>query len=94
MQLGSDSGTGEFDNARIRHELEKNLFRYRLCPVLDTQLTEQVLALFPERVNPRTDKDWKYVEDYGGTILICAVGGRVLLACVARLTGGRAAYRV
>jgi hypothetical protein len=62
-----NKGTWEFDKPRLRHDLQRNLFRFRLCPAMDAGLVEQLLSAFPDRVNPRLDANWKFVEDWSGT---------------------------
>ena len=52
-----------FDKARIRHELESNLFRFRLCPHLNFPLIESVLAKFPNEVEIKPNGDWTYKRD-------------------------------
>jgi hypothetical protein len=66
----------EFDKARIRHELEKNLHSYRFCPALDGSRVLDVLSAFPEKVNPQKDKNWQFAEswgDYSGSGLLVKV---------------------
>ena len=64
----SKDGDWEFDKRRIRHELQKNLYPYRFCPALQLGLVEEVLEALPDRVNPRRDKDWKFVESWDDTV--------------------------
>jgi hypothetical protein len=61
----SKRGDWEFDKERIRHELERGLYSFRFCPALQLQLVEETLAAFPDKVNPKKDKDWKFVERWG-----------------------------
>jgi len=58
------SGNWEFDKERIKHELQKELHQYRFCPAIQLELVEDVLAAFPEKVNPKRDKNWKFVESW------------------------------
>ena len=58
-------GDWQFDKGRIKHALEKNLYQYRFCPALNLDLVERAFEAFPEVVNPKKDKDWKFVEDWG-----------------------------
>jgi len=53
-----------FDKKRIRHELETNLYRYRYCPYLKTELSEAILKYFPENVIPDSDSNWDYHRQY------------------------------
>ena len=53
-----------FDKARIRHELEANLFRFRFCPNLNYKLVEAVLTHFPDQVEVKPNGDWLYKQDY------------------------------
>ncbi len=62
----SDDGDWEFNKERIRHELEKKLFHVRFCPALKLDLVEAVLSALPNVVNPKKDKNWKFVEAYDG----------------------------
>lgn len=57
-------GDWEFDKERIRHELQRNLYKHRFCPALDLQLVEETLQAFPDSVNPKKDKDWKFVSSW------------------------------
>lgn len=50
----------KFDKARIRHELEQNLFRYRYCPHLRLNLIDAVMNELPETVDIVTGCGWKY----------------------------------
>jgi len=54
----------KFDKERIRHELATNLYRYRFCPYLKTQLSEAVLKHFPEIVVPGSDLNWDFHHQY------------------------------
>jgi len=60
-----NNGTWQFDKERIRHELQVALFKYRYCPAIQLDLIEDVLNAFPESVNPRKDKNWKFIESWG-----------------------------
>jgi len=53
-----------FDKDRIRHELATNLYRYRFCPHMQTQLAEAVLRHFPDQVEVKPNGDWKYNHIY------------------------------
>lgn len=53
-----------FDKERIRHEVATNLYRYRFCPHMHTQLVEAVLKHFPEQVEVTPNGDWKYSHAY------------------------------
>ncbi len=57
-------GDWEFDKARIRHELEKMLFRVRFCPAMQDSPALAVLDALPDKVNPNNDKNWKFVQSY------------------------------
>lgn len=62
-----------FDKERIRHELATNLYRYRFCPHMHTQLVEAVLKHIPDQVEVTPNGDWKYSHAYEalpGTIKI------------------------
>lgn len=61
----NDSGDWKFDKERIRHNLEKTLYEFRYCPALQPKLIDDVLAALPDVVNPRRDKDWKFIESWG-----------------------------
>lgn len=65
-----ENGDWEFDKERIRHELLVRLHNVRMCPALRADLIQDALAAIPDRVNPKKDKGWKFVEDYsyGATI--------------------------
>jgi uncharacterized tellurite resistance protein B-like protein len=53
-----------FDKERIRHELATNIFRYRFCPHLRTDLSEAVLKYLPETISPELDRNWGYHKAY------------------------------
>ncbi len=53
-----------FDKKRIRHELETNLYRFRLCPHLNFKLVEAILQTFPDEVEVKSNGDWAYKRDY------------------------------
>ncbi|MFQ5913117.1 MAG: zinc ribbon domain-containing protein, partial [Nitrospinota bacterium] len=53
-----------FDKERIRHELATNLFRYRFCPHLRTELSETILKHLPDAVSPDSDPNWGYHRQY------------------------------
>ena len=55
-------GDWEFDKGRMRHELERALFKYRYCPALDLARVEDVVRVLPDRVNPTKDRNWQFVE--------------------------------
>lgn len=60
----SRDGTWEFDKSRLRHELSRRLFEYRLCPALDLGLLEELVEALPSPVNPNRNADWQFVEGY------------------------------
>jgi len=60
-------GDREFDIERIKHELEKNLYRYRFCPALDLDHIGRVIEAFPRQVKPRRDRDWQMQQDWRGS---------------------------
>ncbi len=51
-----------FDKKQIKHYLLSNTYKYRFCPALRSDIMLMVLEAFPETVNPRIDKNWKYTE--------------------------------
>ena len=53
-----------FDKERIQHELTTNLFRYRFCPYLKTNLSEAVLRHLPETIVPDSDPNWDFHQQY------------------------------
>ena len=55
----------EFDKERLKHELQKTLYSYRYCPAIRLELVEDALSAFPDKVNPKSDKNWKFVENWG-----------------------------
>ena len=84
----SKDGDWEFDKDRIRHELEKNLFHVRFCPALKVDLVETVLSALPTTVNPKKDKNWKFVESYDEPGIIIRINlygtpSNVTMKCVA-----------
>lgn len=60
----NQKGEWQFDKERIRHELQKKLHAYRHCPALDSKRVLEVFDAFPDKVNPRRNKNWKYVESW------------------------------
>jgi len=53
-----------FDKNRIQHELATNLYRYRYCPCLNTELSEIVLKHLPDAVTPESDPNWDFHRQY------------------------------
>lgn len=53
-----------FDKARIAHELNTNLFKYRYCPFLVEGLASAILDLIPETINVEDDTGWEYNDAY------------------------------
>jgi len=47
--------------------LDERLAPFRLCPALQVRYVGQALRSFPARVNPKVNRDWRYVEDPTGT---------------------------
>lgn len=60
----NNEGDWEFDKNRIKHELLKNLHPYRYCPALNPSLIEEVINALPEVINPKKNKNWKFIESY------------------------------
>lgn len=61
------------DKERIRHELSSNLYRYRFCPHMRTQLAEAVLKYLPDQIEVTPNGHWKYnraYEQLPGTIKV------------------------
>lgn len=56
-----------FDKDRIKHELQTNLFRFRFCPHLFTDLSEAVIKHLPDVVTPDNDQNWDYHRSYEAT---------------------------
>ncbi len=61
----NNRGDWAFDKPRIRFELEKNLHAVRFCPALNLFRAYAVVDALPDKVNPRNDKDWQFVENWG-----------------------------
>jgi hypothetical protein len=53
-------GTFIFDKKKVSHCVFTNIKEFRECPALDIDYTRRVLKAFPESVNPKFNKDWKY----------------------------------
>lgn len=53
-----------FDKERIRHELATNLFRYRFCPHVRSEMAEAVIRHLPDTVLPGSDPNWQYSRQY------------------------------
>lgn len=60
----NNSGDWEFDKERIKHELTKNLYVFRYCPALTPSLIQDVIDALPNVVNPKKNKNWKFIESY------------------------------
>jgi hypothetical protein len=60
----NNDGDWEFDKERIKHELAKNLHPFRFCPALDPSLIQEVIEALPNVVNPKKNKNWKFIETY------------------------------
>ena len=57
-------GDWQFDKERIKHELTKDIYTFRYCPALDTSLIQEVIEALPNVVNPKKNKNWKFIESY------------------------------
>lgn len=68
LLLGSFESDGSFlfDKKKVIAELDRRLAPYRLCPALEVRYIGQALRAFPARVNPKANRDWRYVEDPTG----------------------------
>lgn len=55
-------GTFIFDKKKIAHYVFANIEEFRGCPALNMNHIRKVLKIFPETINPKIDKDWKYQE--------------------------------
>ncbi|MFQ5451428.1 MAG: TerB family tellurite resistance protein [Nitrospinaceae bacterium] len=72
FQYGSWEKTGllgrkiqwRFDKKKIRHELNSNLHRYRFCPHINMKLGEAIIKYLPETINPESDPNWGFHEQY------------------------------
>lgn len=62
-------GDWQFDKERILHELQIALYQYRFCPAIRLDLVQDVLDAIPDKVNPKKDKNWEFVENFGGSEL-------------------------
>jgi hypothetical protein len=49
-----------FDKERISHDLATNLFRFRFCPHLQTELSDSVLKYIPDTITPQSDPNWGF----------------------------------
>ena len=56
-----------FDKARIWHEIQTSLHKFKFCPCLRPKLVEQVIALLPAEVSVSSRSGWKYKESYEQT---------------------------
>ncbi len=53
-----------FDENRIRHELQTNLYKVRFCPCLRSEFVSTVLRLFPNQVQVSDRSGWSYKKEY------------------------------
>jgi RNA polymerase subunit RPABC4/transcription elongation factor Spt4 len=60
----NNEGDWQFDKERIKHELAKNLHSHRYCPALNPTLIQEVLEAIPSVINPKKNKNWKFIEAY------------------------------
>jgi RNA polymerase subunit RPABC4/transcription elongation factor Spt4 len=60
----NNEGDWQFDKERIKHELAKNLHSHRYCPALNTSLIQEVIEAIPSVINPKKNKNWKFIESY------------------------------
>ncbi len=60
-------GSFVFDKKQLITMLDERLAPFRLCPALEVRHVGQALRAFPVRVNPKLNRDWRYVEDETGT---------------------------
>ena len=62
----TEDGDWQFDRERILHELRRSLHRYRFCPLLEMPFVENVVSALPAVVNPKRDRDWRFVRGWDG----------------------------
>jgi hypothetical protein len=60
----NNKGDWEFDKARIKHELEKNLYDVRYCPAINFDFIQDIINALPDVVNPYKNNNWQFVENY------------------------------
>ncbi|MGI6376463.1 MAG: zinc-ribbon domain-containing protein [Anaerolineae bacterium] len=58
-------GDWAFDKARIHFEVDKGLHDVRYCPALNLAHAHAVVDALPDKVNPRRDRDWQFIERWG-----------------------------
>jgi hypothetical protein len=68
LMVGSfeNDGSFVFDKKAVIAQLDQRLAPFRLCPALEVRYVGQALRAFPARVNPKVNRDWRYVEDPTG----------------------------
>ncbi len=70
--LESD-GAWAFDKSRIRHYVLHQLHLYRFCPAVNRPWIDAFLDVFPDRVNPRRERDWAYQTNVMRTSLVVSL---------------------
>lgn len=60
-----DTSTGEwkFDRKKIEEHLEEQIQRFVYCPLLDAESCRNTLKKFPEKINPKFDRNWAFISN-------------------------------
>lgn len=64
-----NSGAFCIDKECLSKELSQVLFKYALCPNLDVDSIKESIKNFPDIINPKISKDWKYDIDYDEKVI-------------------------
>jgi hypothetical protein len=72
-EWGSFNQTNDFvfDKGKIMSHIKKTIKEYGLhrCPAFNEEFTMKIVEVLPEKINPKTDPGWEYVEsEYEGEL--------------------------
>ncbi|GEM_PF-2403956 len=57
-----ESGDWVFDKRAIREQTEKEKYRLSRCPLFNAEKIDAVIEAYPDKINPRVDQDWAYMD--------------------------------
>jgi hypothetical protein len=57
-------GTFVVDKNKLIYTVARNLENYLICPALNVNEIKKKLEAFPNRINPKYNKQWEYVTEY------------------------------
>jgi hypothetical protein len=61
--VNTSTGDWLFDREKINEKIEEEIEKVRYCPLFDAEKTRSVIKKIPEKINPKTDKNWAYISN-------------------------------